>query len=144
MSLYQDHASGTPGSATSARGCLVSWLAIAFGVFLCSGTIYVASDVSCASNAHLWLVDYPGSQLVSQEHSFIRPWGIGETTRVLLSPDPPRDVRMWYNRRDSDLARQGNEKRGGLGTLSWRVSESQEGGSLIVLHSNCANVLAFE
>lgn len=131
------------GQRMGARGCLLSTLLMLIGVFGCMGTLYVVADNSCVQAANLWLPDYPGSRLVSQEQTWLRAFGIGETTRILYTTDDAEQVRRWYYQEDITKGSAGQSRDRNIAVLRWTVSpESQTGGALIRLFSSCAPELA--
>lgn len=121
------------------RGCLVFVVFIGIVITGCMMSVYVGIDVVCSNSAHTWLPDYPGATLINQEHNFIRPFGIGETTRALYSPEARRAVELWYMRHDADNVSQGRTRDGGMATMRWFLQEDDtRGGTLITLYSSCA------
>ncbi|NJL57793.1 hypothetical protein HC928_23680 [bacterium] len=123
------------------RGCLLLSLLMLLGLLGIGGGFYAAIDISCVSAAAEWLPDYPGAELVEQTHSFIRPWGVGETTRILYTPDAPFDVNTWYRDGDLERTREGKSPTSGPARMRWFVREADDGGSTILLFSNCSSGL---
>ncbi len=113
------------------------------GIFACGGVFYVAVDTSCVSDADLWMVDYPNSRLEQETYTFLRPFGIGQTTRLLSSPDPINAVRAWYMARDKRLIEAGNVKNRGYARMTYLLNTTpDETGTIIALVSNCAQGLS--
>lgn len=127
-----------------ARGCLATMLLILVGLLGCIGSLYVLADNSCVNAANVWLPDYPGSRLVSEEYSWLRPFGVGETSRLLITPDDPDQVRRWYYQEDIAKGSRGLSRDRNIAVLRWTVSrDSQTGSAIIRLFSSCAPELAF-
>jgi hypothetical protein len=122
------------------RGCFLATLGITLGILICTFSVYVAVDVSCTGDAGRWLPDYPGAEVVSQTYSWLRPFGIGETIRVLYSPDSRRDVVNWYADRDQARVDRGDARDGGPALMRWAIVPPANGasGSTIILTSVCS------
>ncbi len=130
-------------SRYTTRGCFIVMIMIFVGIFACGSMFYVAVDTSCASEADLWLVDYPNSRLIEVRYTFMRPFGIGNTTRLLYSPDPESAIRAWYMARDKRLIEAGNVKNRGYARMTYLLDEAPDGkGTVIALVSNCAQGLS--
>lgn len=130
-------------SSYTRRGCFIVILMIIVGIFACGGIFYVAVDVSCVADANLWLRDYPNSRLERQTYTFVRPFGIGNTTRILYSPDPVSAVRSWYMARDKRLIEAGEVKNRGYARVTYLLNDAPNSdGTVIALVSNCANGLS--
>lgn len=121
------------------RGCLVLSLLMLLGVLGIGGGFYAAIDISCVAAANEWLPDYPDAELVEETYSFLRPWGVGETTRILYSPDAPFDVSIWYREGDRERSDEGKSPTDGPARMRWFVRETEDGGSTILLTSNCSS-----
>lgn len=124
------------------RGCLFGTFAVMFTVLTCTSMLYVVTDLNCAQAADRWLPDYPGAEVVSQTHSWLRPFGIGETTRILRTPDTVSEVDLWYLRSDRQRTANGELRDSNTAWLRWAVDEVESGGSVIVLVSHCEPALA--
>ncbi len=125
-------------STYTPRGCLLMMGVLSLGVLGCISVLLVSIDVSCHNAAQVELVDYPGSELVSEEWSLLRPFGLGETTRILYSADESREVRIWYQQYRTRLSADGQIGRS-IANLRFRVEDASGGeGSTIVLYSDCA------
>lgn len=130
-------------SRYTARGCLLVLVMIIISISACGGVFYVAVDASCVSDAELWLADYPYSVVQQETFTFFRPFGIGQTTRLLYSPDPINAVRAWYMARDTRLIGEGNIKNRGYARVTYLLRESSVGsGTDIILRSSCAQGLS--
>ena len=123
------------------RGCkqsLLSVFAVIGAIVLCIGGTTLGLDGACVADVAPRMVVYPGATLVSENHTFFREYGMGETGIVLHSDDDPEKVRSWYAVTISDILR----KRGTTGTfgaVKWLVQASNDGkGSDIALYSKCA------
>lgn len=142
MGYFLDHHTTTPQPI--GFGCLVTTLAMIVGTFLCIGSLALAIDGSCVRDANRWLVDYPDSEVVTEDYNFLRPFGLGETTRILYTPDPVRDVRLWYNRHNTELSAQGYNRSSGQARMIWRANADPErNGTRIFLYVDCANTAFF-
>ncbi len=124
------------------RGCrrsLLGLLAVIGAIVLCVGGTTLGLDGICVADVAPRMVSYPGSTVVSENHTLFREYGMGETGIVLHSDDDPEKVRSWYAVTTSDLA----QKRGSAGTfgaVKWLVQAGEDGkGSDIVLYSKCAS-----
>jgi hypothetical protein len=124
--------------ASTPKGCLrfFAYMLIGFILLLCG--MYFAVDNTCRANANTWLEDYPDSEFVRETYTFLRPFGIGETIRVLYSADAPNTVRSWY--READRARddRGLIRNEGVSQTRWQVIDAENEGSQIALQSECA------
>ncbi|MBC7870991.1 MAG: hypothetical protein H7Y09_09155 [Chitinophagaceae bacterium] len=131
------------GRRTTSKGCLIVGLGMLLGTLACISVIYFAVDNSCVSSANTWLPDYAGSQLVSEEHSWLRPFGIGETTRILYTTNAFDTVSRWYTRQDILNESQGKSRDGQIAQLRWATGRDQNtDGTVIALVSRCAPELA--
>ncbi len=132
-------------SRYSNRGCAVAMVLSVIGIFVCAVAIYIAADVSCVRDANTWLVDYPGAELVSEDYTFLRPFGIGVTTRILYTTDPQTQVGMWYRNRDQALnIEQGLSRNTGIAQMRWTAAPAQDrDGTYIRLYSECAPTFVF-
>ena len=63
-------------------GCMPFMGSITIGLFVIIGGLYLWVDTSCVSSADTWLNDYPASQFIDEDYSFIRPFGIGDKPRA--------------------------------------------------------------
>ncbi|PJF29706.1 MAG: hypothetical protein CUN52_07030 [Phototrophicales bacterium] len=127
----------------STRGCFIVIIMIFISIFACGTIFYVAVDTSCVNEADLWLVDYPNSRLIQETYSFMRPFGIGKTNRILYSEDPINAVRSWYMARDKRLIEAGNVKNRGYGRNTYLLDTAPDKkGTMIMLISNCAQGLS--
>ena len=126
-------------SSLSPKGCLLFLLISIMGVFLCMVTVYAGVEYSCQRDATQWLVDYPGSELVEEEYSWLRPFGIGRTVRTLYSIDARTDVNRWYSQYRLELDREGKVLNDGFATMRWQIANASDGeGTSIRLSSECA------
>ncbi len=130
-------------STYTTRGCFIVMIMIFVGIFACGAVFYVAVDTSCVGDADLWMRDYPNSSLQAETYTFLRPFGIGQTTRVLISPDPINAVRAWYMARDKRLIEAGNVKNRGYARMTYLLNNApDDDGTIIALVSNCAQGLS--
>jgi hypothetical protein len=109
---------------------------------LCFSTVILALDGTCASSLTQRLPIYPGADVVSSQHSFLRPFGVGVTVIILYSPDPPDTVRSWYARTIGAYLREQAARGGGIGIAStdWTVGRAEDGvGSQIILYGSCVS-----
>jgi len=111
---------------TSVRGCFAVTLMIVGSTLLCILIGYITADILCVQHADAWMVDYDEAEVevITQEHSFIRAWGIGTTTRVIRVYEDPRVVRQWYRDRHFALDRSGTDTQG-IGTI--RLARTSNG-----------------
>lgn len=130
-------------SRYNTRGCFIVIAMIFIGILACGSMFYVAVDISCVSEADLWLADYPNSRLIEERYTFMRPFGIGRTSRFLYSPDPQNAIRSWYMARDKRLIEAGNTKNRGYARTAYLLDKAPDGkGTLIALISTCAQGLS--
>jgi len=128
----------------SKKGCLLLPLLMLVAIALCFTSIGVVVDVSCAKDAKVWLVDYPNAEVVSQEHSWLRPFGMGTTHRVLYTPDSRITVFRWYQDHDMELNRQQEWRDDGIATMRWRLFTVPDNeGTYIELYSDCMAYFTF-
>lgn len=127
------------GSPLSLRGCLLFLVISLIGVFLCVIVVYAGAEYACERDAKRWLVDYPGSQLVEEEYSWLRPFGIGRTVRTLYTTDARVDVSRWYTEHSIELDQEGKSLEDSYPTMRWRLTNvPDDGGTSIQLFSECA------
>jgi hypothetical protein len=119
------------------KGCLLAILAMMVGTAVCGSGVYYAVEHNCRVNAETWLVDYPGAELVREEHTFMRRFGIGETTRILYTPDDRITVLGWYSEHEIALGEQGHSRSNTMADLSWTFRPTDNGGTQINLYSSC-------
>lgn len=124
----------------SFKGCLFFILMVTVSIFACVSILYVSIDTSCRKDARKWLPDYPGAERVHEEHSWLTPFGIGQTTRVLFSTDPRQEIMQWYTENDKHMGQGGNAP-SEFATMRWRLSNAEDG-THIILTSECEPTLA--
>ncbi|MDX1992325.1 MAG: hypothetical protein SF029_08050 [bacterium] len=125
------------------RGCLFTAVLVLITLVGCISTSYITIDVSCIGDANRWLQDYPGSRVVMMDYSWLRPFGIGETRRILYTPDAAEEVEHWYRQNDIDLGLNGDRRDDGTAVLRWAAAPYPQGeGAVITLYSSCAPQLA--
>lgn len=128
------------GSSLSLRGCLGFLMASIIGISLCTVTVYGGVEYSCNRDAKEWLVDYPDADLVSEEYSWLRAFGIGRTVRTLYTPDSKNDVIRWYAQHSRELTDQGKTQGDGFARIGWQYITGPDGeGTTIQLSSDCAS-----
>lgn len=139
---YHDSVDASPSRLL--RQTIFSSLVILLAIMLCSIVSVLGLDAVCHSEIERVLPLYPQAELVSQQHDFLRPRGMGHTYVVLATTDQPTLVRQWYRDVRFSLSRstensERNLSPNGLATVSYRVSEDNvTGQTLIYLVSECA------
>jgi hypothetical protein len=124
------------------RTCLATMVIIPVAVMIVVVLLYIVIDNICVAEADRWLPVYPGAELVSESHEFVRPFGIGITTRVLYTSDPTSTVFGWYANYQRMTATEGHQQRRQLTIVRWTVDEApDEDGTLITLYQQCADNL---
>ncbi|MBZ0304177.1 MAG: hypothetical protein K8J31_30860 [Anaerolineae bacterium] len=112
---------------------IVLFLLLVFG---CPGSMAVVGDIACNISINTWLPVYPDAQVISVEHNFIRPRGLGATLMVLRTPDDPETVNTFYRQNIQDLVDRGAPR--GMGSTDWSAREDpDEEGTLLALYSRC-------
>ena len=114
---------------------------ILFSTFACIIFLYIAVNQSCMNAAADWLPTYPGAEVVSEEYTWLKPFGIGDTTRIIYTTDGRQDVLGWYAENDNMLEDEGYKRASGFANLYWRLSSASEGGTNVRLISQCAPAL---
>jgi hypothetical protein len=118
-------------------GCL----GIILAVTLCVGGLMAAADSACYASLTHRLPVYPGAEVITERHNFLRAWGMGETVMILYSPDPPEVVTGWYGRTiGTRLYEQVTQGVGPprFGETDWTVGRAEDGvGSQIILYGKC-------
>lgn len=124
----------TTRSNTSFRKSLLAMLA-AIAIFFAFLFFWV--DRTCHSAISQWLPYYPDAKVISEDHNFFRPQGMGLTVITLGSEDDSETVKQFY--RDNNIAMLRGGVSRGLAALDWNVEEDPDnvGGSLIYLFSEC-------
>ncbi len=119
----------------SLRSCMLSILLIFVGIFLCVSVVFVVADTSCRNNTAMWIPMYPDAEVVEERKTFLNTFGMGVTQVTLSTPDDPNTVRKWYlDTRAQNEANPTNL----LATMRYLVREGENGGSTIILSSECA------
>jgi len=124
----------------STRTWLLFLLAVVIGVTLCSTSVYAALEIRCYQDTRQSLPVYPGAEVLQEEYSFIRAWGIGETQQILYSPDSTNTVRAWYIDYffENDLSTPDGFQ--GVANTQWFVTDASDGeGAQIVLYADCSS-----
>lgn len=133
--MAQPEASGESTRYTY-RGCFLSVIWIVVGIAVLASLIVFQLDSSCRATSLAALPDYPGATLVYEEYSLLRPWGIGETYRVLRSGDSLNDIRNWYIQNSDTPVQSGRPIGVDNALLFWFVRPDGDQ-SRIVLGSAC-------
>ena len=119
------------------RGCLVIMLIIV-AIVGCGVTLTFILDNKCASDIGTWMPPYPGTEQVSLQYEFFRPYAMGKTSGVYHSDDAVRTIRNWYIAVQKALDDAGESR--GLAATSYSIqTDRANGGTLIVLSSECAS-----
>lgn len=114
---------------------MLSILLIFVGIFVCISIIFVIADTSCRSQTAAWMPMYPDAEVVEERKTFLNTFGIGVTQVTLSTPDDPNTVRKWYL---DTRARNEANPTNLLATMRYLVREGENGGSTIILSSECA------
>ena len=105
------------------------------GIFLCTGVLFFTTDATCLRNTSQWIPIYPNAEVVEERKTFLTTFGMGVTQVTLSTPDDPNTVRKWYlETRAQNEANPTNL----LATMRYLVREGENGGSTIILSSECA------
>lgn len=122
------------------RRTLLSLVVIIGSIIVCVGGVSFALDGTCVSSLGPRTPIYPGATTVSERHTMMRPFGMGETVMILYSDDDSTTIRDWYARTVGGVLRENSQKGVRVyGTANWDVSTAEDGvGSQIILYSNCA------
>ena len=123
------------------KGCLVFLSVVVTGLFLCMTTMFVSVDRKCVGDAHTFLPDYPGAEVIDAQYSWIHAFGIGETTRTLYTPDDRSLVIRWYQAHEQALSDEGKMVSSGYATVRRFLSQPEGGGTIIRLYSQCETQL---
>ncbi len=124
------------GGRTTMRGTLIGVGLIMVGVALLAALAVGVIDRQCAADIDRWLPLYPGAAVVSEQHTFLRSRGMGETALTLHTPDDRQAVSTWYlerTQRQADI-----DPNRGAATNRLRLEDAPAGGTLIHLNSECA------
>lgn len=106
-------------------------------IFACSGIGVGVVNYACISSATTWLPLYPGAEVVSDKHTFISTFGMGETLVTLYTPDDEPTVYRWYAVAVREVSQQKNPQR--IARTRWATAVAEDGkGTLITLYSACA------
>ncbi|PJF23236.1 MAG: hypothetical protein CUN56_01915 [Phototrophicales bacterium] len=125
------------------RSCLVVILLMPFGVLILGLVFYTAVHFTCRYDFNTWVIDYPNAEVVEEDYSWLMPYSVGETVRVLYTPDRAATVRSWYNSQYRQLEIDGYTRNNSAARVSWRVVDAQDGeGSLIYIFCSCASRMA--
>ncbi len=136
MGSFLDYQEEPPPSGL--RGCLTGFALLVAAAVACGFTLLASVEISCAHEGQRWLVDYPGATLVSHRQDSLLPFGLGLTVRILHTTDPEQTVRLWYNRHDTDISRQGVSPSPRQIQMFWRVAaDPGTGGTCITLSARC-------
>ncbi len=114
---------------------LLTLILILGGIFLCTGVLFFTTDATCLRNTSQWIPMYPNAEVVEEQKTFLTTFGMGVTQVTLSTPDDPNTVRQWY----LDTRRQNEANPTNLlATMRYLVREGENGGSTIILSSECA------
>lgn len=115
-------------------GLVVPMLAIG----LCALVITLTIDLSCAREIEAWLPVYPVGEadILEQEYSLLRRYGMGVTRTTLHIDAPFSMVRRWYQETTRRVA--GHYETGGLATTAWRIERAQDNSARVTLITECA------
>ena len=97
--------------------------------------LFLGSDQLCRYDIQRRLPPYPGAEIVSSEHDFLRPQALGETSIVLTTPDNPETVREWYRQLNLTLLEQNRLR--GLAAIDRRFEADATGGTTIIYNTSC-------
>lgn len=137
MGTTHQHKIATDRFEYTPKKVFISMLVIFAGIVLCSGITFISIDFICVGNANAWLPQYPNAEVISETHTFLRPWGMGVTRMVLHSDDDRAIVADWYLK---ERAKNGvTDPVNLLATMSYSVRRNSDGsGTTISLSSDCA------
>lgn len=121
---------------TTVRATLISVALIAVGVAALATLVMGVIDRQCAADIERWLPLYPGAEVVSEQHTFLRARGMGETALTLHTPDGRQAVNRWYQ--DNTQRQAELDPNRGAATNRLRLADAPGGGTLIHLDSECA------
>ncbi|NJO82684.1 MAG: hypothetical protein HC828_07575 [Blastochloris sp.] len=120
-------------------GCLLV-LAALFG---CMGVSVFTLDRICYSVLSQRVPIYLNARIAVRQHNFLSEWGMGDTSMVLYSDDPPEEVRAWYAVTTGAYLRralQNNEPFFRMAQGDWAVETAEDGvSSQILLYGTCVN-----
>ncbi|MFP4322930.1 MAG: hypothetical protein ACLFTK_10800 [Anaerolineales bacterium] len=137
MSMFDTGAySETPsggGWRRSLRSCAV--FGLTFFVFFGGGTVFI--DQTCISQTRTYMPLYPNAEVVSEEYTYFRPFGIGETRVIMRTADAEGAVRRWYREIRREAYRETGEGMPGLAQIRMGVIEADESGTTLSLNSFC-------
>jgi hypothetical protein len=124
------------------RSCFVFVILSPLLTFFCAVSVYAAIHIHCQQEANIWVLDYPGATLVSEDYTWLGAYSIGETVRVLYTTDSASDVRRWYITEYRRLGDEGKLRNSGLARIDYRVFDADDReGSFIYLFCNCSDEL---
>lgn len=117
------------------RQLLISLGLIVAGIVMFIVVTFVALDVYCAADINHQMPIYPNGEVVSVEHTYFRPRGIGTTNMIMQTDDSRGEIIRWY----VDHSREAGRSPGYAITSSPPgIQENDDGSSTIVLFSRCA------
>jgi len=127
--------------APGCRRMLIATLIITGLMMACLVVTTLGIDGMCVADIGPRMPIYPGATVISERHSMLRPYGMGETVIILYSADDPQLVTGWYGRTVGGALRENLSK--GItrqfGGTNWTVTRAEDGtGSQIILYSKCA------
>ena len=105
------------------------------GIFLCSAVLFFTTDSTCLRNTSAWLPRYPNAEVVEERKTFLTTFGMGVTQVTLSTTDDPNTVRKWYQ---DTLSKNEANPTNLLATMRHTVRNGENGGSTIILSSECA------
>lgn len=80
------------------RRRIIAIVVIPLVLLVCVGGVTLALDNLCYSGLTQRMPLYPNAEMVFEEHSGMRAFGMGETLIILETDDPIEIVRDWYGR----------------------------------------------
>lgn len=115
--------------------CLTLTL-ITVGIILCIVAVLGIVDQGCVDAANDWIPYYPNATIIKEEYTYLRPFGIGNTSVELRSPDSRSTVFRWYIDHISEVSKEQSRSQL-IAELDWQVTENADGTSTIMLSSFC-------
>jgi hypothetical protein len=109
---------------SGSRGCVIAIVLMLLAIFICATGTTLFLDNRCHTLITRWMPLYPDGEIISQTHSFLRPFGLGRTEVVMEVPETSTEIRTWFN---EERARRGAVPDGVVRKVSLNFEPVAEG-----------------
>lgn len=112
-------------------------------VFGCIAITTLGIDAACYSSMTKKIPVYPNATVTSEQHNFLRTFGMGETLMMLDTDDAPSTVRNWYGETVAAAYEASKDNRDPffyMANARYSIAGAEDGtGTQIILSGVCGN-----